>query len=89
MYKNAEAGDVQQYKEAETIFWTGHAYFMRAPHTLHIEMGLMPGLTFSTELISRDEGLHCDYACLLYRHPNFVCIILQNHFIVMYNIFDE
>ena len=26
----------------------------------------MPGLTFSNELISRDEGLHCDFACLLY-----------------------
>lgn len=31
--------------------------------------GLMPGLTFSNELISRDEGMHCDFACLLYnRH---------------------
>ena len=27
----------------------------------------MPGLTFSNELISRDEGLHTDFACLLYR----------------------
>lgn len=35
--------------------------------------GLMPGLTFSNELISRDEGFHCDFACLLYlqhiQHP--------------------
>ena len=34
--------------------------------------GLMRGLTFSNELISRDEGLHCDFACLLYsmlKHP--------------------
>jgi ribonucleotide reductase beta subunit family protein with ferritin-like domain len=34
--------------------------------------GLMPGLAFSNELISRDEGLHCDFACLLYtmlKHP--------------------
>ncbi|MBK6525090.1 MAG: ribonucleotide-diphosphate reductase subunit beta [Crocinitomicaceae bacterium] len=30
--------------------------------------GLMPGLSFSNELISRDEGLHCDFACLLYNH---------------------
>ncbi|NIK74639.1 ribonucleoside-diphosphate reductase beta chain [Thermonema lapsum] len=30
------------------------------------ERGLMPGLSFSNELISRDEGLHCDFACLLY-----------------------
>lgn len=29
--------------------------------------GLMPGLCFSNELISRDEGLHCDFACLLYK----------------------
>lgn len=28
--------------------------------------GLMPGLCFSNELISRDEGVHCDFACLLY-----------------------
>lgn len=30
--------------------------------------GLMPGLGFSNELISRDEGLHCDFACLLYSY---------------------
>ena len=31
--------------------------------------GLMPGLSFSNELISRDEGLHCDFACHIYnRH---------------------
>ena len=28
--------------------------------------GLMPGLTFSNELISRDEALHCEFACLLH-----------------------
>lgn len=32
--------------------------------------GLMPGLTFSNELISRDEGLHTDFACLLYKYLN-------------------
>lgn len=30
--------------------------------------GLMPGLTFSNELISRDEGMHTDFACLLFCH---------------------
>jgi ribonucleoside-diphosphate reductase subunit M2 len=30
--------------------------------------GLMPGLTFSNELISRDEALHTDFAALMYRH---------------------
>ena len=28
----------------------------------------MPGLTFSNELISRDEGMHTDFACLLFSH---------------------
>jgi ribonucleoside-diphosphate reductase beta chain len=30
--------------------------------------GLMPGLTFSNELISRDEGMHCDFACMIYNN---------------------
>ncbi|MCE2734529.1 MAG: ribonucleotide-diphosphate reductase subunit beta [Cyclobacteriaceae bacterium] len=30
--------------------------------------GLMPGLAFSNELISRDEGLHCDFACHIYNN---------------------
>ena len=32
--------------------------------------GLMPGLTFSNELISRDEALHCEFAVLLYNKLN-------------------
>lgn len=32
--------------------------------------GLMPGLTLSNEFISRDEGMHTDFACLLYKHIN-------------------
>lgn len=32
--------------------------------------GMMPGLTFSNELISRDEGMHTDFACLLFSHLN-------------------
>jgi ribonucleotide reductase beta subunit family protein with ferritin-like domain len=32
--------------------------------------GLMPGLTFSNELISRDEGLHAQFACLVYSKLN-------------------
>lgn len=32
------------------------------------ERGIMPGLTTSNEFISRDEGLHTDFACLLYSH---------------------
>lgn len=30
--------------------------------------GLMPGLTFSNELISRDEGLHCEFAVLMFKY---------------------
>jgi len=30
------------------------------------KQGLMPGLCFSNKLISRDEGMHCSFACLLY-----------------------
>lgn len=30
--------------------------------------GLMPGLTFSNELISRDEGMHTEFACMLFSH---------------------
>jgi ribonucleoside-diphosphate reductase beta chain len=30
--------------------------------------GLMPGLSFSNELISRDEGMHCDFAVLLHNN---------------------
>jgi len=33
--------------------------------------GMMPGLTFSNELISRDEGLHTDFACLLYNQLKY------------------
>lgn len=32
------------------------------------QRGLMQGLSFSNELISRDEGLHCDFACLMYNN---------------------
>lgn len=32
------------------------------------ERGLMPGLTYSNELISKDEGLHAEFACLLYNY---------------------
>jgi hypothetical protein len=33
-----------------------------------MKRGLMPDLTFSNELISRDEGMHTDFACLLFSH---------------------
>ena len=36
--------------------------------------GLMPGLTFSNELISRDEGLHCDFACIMFKHLGMIVL---------------
>lgn len=50
------------FAAVEGIFFSGSfcaIFYMK-------KRGLMPGLTFSNELISRDEGLHCDHACLLY-----------------------
>ncbi|MBI4436036.1 MAG: ribonucleotide-diphosphate reductase subunit beta [Candidatus Omnitrophica bacterium] len=41
--------------------------------------GLMPGLSFSNELISRDEGLHCDFACLLYQTLQNKLVIEKVH----------
>ncbi len=53
---------VVAFAAVEGIFFSGSfcaIYWLK-------KRGLMPGLTFSNELISRDEGMHCDFACLLY-----------------------
>jgi ribonucleoside-diphosphate reductase beta chain len=50
------------FAAVEGIFFSGSfcaIYWLK-------KRGLMPGLTFSNELISRDEGLHCDFACVIY-----------------------
>lgn len=50
------------FAAVEGIFFSGafcSIYWLK-------KRGLMPGLTFSNELISRDEGLHCSFACKLY-----------------------
>lgn len=50
------------FAAVEGIFFSGSfcsIYWLK-------KRGLMPGLTFSNELISRDEGLHRDFACMLY-----------------------
>ena len=52
------------FAAVEGIFFSGSfcsIYWLK-------KRGLMPGLSFSNELISRDEGLHCEFACLLYKH---------------------
>jgi ribonucleoside-diphosphate reductase subunit M2 len=60
--KNRFAERLVAFACVEGIFFSGSfcaIYWLK-------KRGLMPGLTFSNELISRDEGLHCDFACLLY-----------------------
>jgi len=52
------------FAAVEGIFFSGSfcaIYWLK-------KRGLMPGLTFSNELISRDEGLHTDFACLVYSY---------------------
>ncbi|XP_075968237.1 ribonucleoside-diphosphate reductase subunit M2 isoform X1 [Anarhichas minor] len=63
--KDANFGErVVAFSAVEGIFFSGSfaAIFWLK------KRGLMPGLTFSNELISRDEGLHCDFACLMFKH---------------------
>ncbi|XP_003738774.1 ribonucleoside-diphosphate reductase subunit M2 B [Galendromus occidentalis] len=63
--QNATYGErVVAFAAVEGIFFSGafaSIFWLK-------KRGLMPGLTFSNELISRDEGLHTDFACLMFRH---------------------
>ena len=61
---NSFAQRVVAFAAIEGIFFSGSfcsIFWLK-------KRGLMPGLTFSNELISRDEGLHTDFACLLYSY---------------------
>jgi ribonucleoside-diphosphate reductase beta chain len=52
------------FAAVEGIFFSGSfcsIYWLK-------KRGLMPGLTFSNELISRDEGMHCDFAVHLHNN---------------------
>lgn len=63
---NSFAERLVAFAAVEGIFFSGSfcaIFWMK-------KRGLMPGLTFSNELISRDEGMHTDFACLLYKHLN-------------------
>merc|ERR1719282_795227 len=60
--KNSFAERVIAFAAVEGILFSGSfcaIYWLK-------KRGLMPGLTFSNELISRDEGLHTEFACVLY-----------------------
>jgi ribonucleotide reductase beta subunit family protein with ferritin-like domain len=60
--KNSFAERIVAFSAVEGIFFSGSfcsIFWLK-------KRGLMPGLCFSNELISRDEGLHCDFACCVY-----------------------
>ncbi|EKX73761.1 ribonucleoside-diphosphate reductase small chain, putative [Theileria equi strain WA] len=61
---NAFAERIVAYAAVEGILFSGSfcALFWLK------KRGLMPGLTFSNELISRDEGLHADFGCFIYQN---------------------
>ena len=62
--KEASFGErLVAFAAVEGIFFSGSfaSIFWHKKH-------LMPGLTFSNELISGDEGMHTDFACLLFSH---------------------
>ncbi|KAG7500330.1 ribonucleoside-diphosphate reductase subunit M2 B [Solea senegalensis] len=62
--KSTFAERIVAFAAVEGIFFSGSfaaIYWLK-------KRGLMPGLTYSNELISRDEGLHCNFACLLYSY---------------------
>lgn len=61
---NSFAERIVAFASVEGIFFSGSfcsIFWLK-------KRSLMPGLTFSNELISRDEGLHTDFACLIYKH---------------------
>lgn len=62
--KSTYAERIVAFAAVEGIFFSGSfaAIFWLK------KRGLMPGLSFSNELISRDEGLHTDFACLLFKY---------------------
>merc|ERR1711937_630393 len=60
--ENCFAERLVAFAAVEGILFSGS---FRAIYWLK-KRGIMPGLTFSNELISRDEGLHAEFACLLY-----------------------
>merc|ERR1711903_31860 len=60
--ENCFAERIMAFAAVEGILFSGSfcaIYWLK-------KRGLMPGLTFSNELISRDEGLHAEFACMLY-----------------------
>ncbi len=64
---NSFAERIVAFSAVEGIFFSGSfcsIFWLK-------KRSLMPGLTFSNELISRDEGLHTDFACLIYKYLHY------------------
>jgi ribonucleotide reductase beta subunit family protein with ferritin-like domain len=62
--QNSFAERIVAFSAVEGIFFSGSfcsIFWLK-------KRSLMPGLTFSNELISRDEGLHTDFACMIYKY---------------------
>jgi ribonucleotide reductase beta subunit family protein with ferritin-like domain len=75
---NCFAERLVAFAAVEGIFFSGSfcaIFWMK-------KRGKMPGLTFSNELISRDEGLHCDFACLMYSMLNTKLSVETVHAII-------
>ena len=78
--KSSFATRLVAFAAVEGVFFSGSfcsIYWLK-------KRGLMPGLTFSNELISRDEGMHTDFAVLLY---NMLSNRLDEN--VIYELFKE
>lgn len=76
-YMNTEVSNAQRliaYTAVEGIFFCSSfacIYYFK-------KRGLLPGLTFSNELISRDESLHAEFSCLLYK-----TLVTDQHFVAL------
>ncbi|KAF7984492.1 hypothetical protein HWV62_14622 [Athelia sp. TMB] len=81
------------FAAVEGIFFSGSfaAIFWLKKH----KAGMLPGVTFSNELISRDEGLHTDFACLLFSmleirpDPNIVSSIVREAVVLEQRFFED
>jgi ribonucleoside-diphosphate reductase subunit M2 len=78
--KSSFATRVVAFAAVEAIFFSGSfaaIYWIK-------KRGLMPGLTFSNELISRDEGMHTDFAVLIYKN-----LVKKGNKKRLYELIDE
>jgi len=71
IYSNNDSDEVKTWVRRLVVFSAVEGIFFSGSFCSIFwlkKRGLMPGLTFSNELISRDEGMHRDVACYVYKH---------------------